>query len=151
MNIAPSIDEAILSHDLVCAAVLSGNRNFEARIHPNLKANFLASPPLVVAYALAGRMDVDLLNEPLGEGTNGPVYLHDIWPTPQEIDETIASSIDGDMFTRTYGDVFTGDERWRGLDVPAGDLFAWDPDSTYVRLPPWICCHSGPGSLLTLS
>jgi aconitate hydratase len=133
-----AIGEAVNEGDLVVCAVLSGNRNFEARIHGDVKANYLASPPLVVAYALAGRMDVDLVNEPLGEGTNGPVYLHDIWPTPQEIDETIASSIDGEMFARTYGDVFTGDERWRELDVPSGDLFAWDADSTYVRLPPYF-------------
>jgi aconitate hydratase len=136
--LADAIGEAINEGELVVCAVLSGNRNFEARIHGDVKANYLASPPLVVAYALAGRMDIDLLHEPLGEGTNGPVYLHDIWPTPQEIDETIASSIDGDMFTRTYGDVFTGDERWRDLDVPSGDLFAWDDDSTYVRLPPYF-------------
>jgi aconitate hydratase len=133
-----AIGEAVTEGDLVVCAVLSGNRNFEARIHGDVKANYLASPPLVVAYALAGRMDVDLLNEPLGEGTDGPVYLRDIWPTPQEIDETIASSIDGEMFTRTYGDVFTGDERWRELDVPSGDLFAWESDSTYVRQPPYF-------------
>ena len=133
-----AIGEAVNEGELVVCAVLSGNRNFEARIHSDVKANYLASPPLVVAYALAGRMDIDLLNEPLGEGTSGPVYLHDIWPTPQEIDETIASSIDGEMFSRTYGDVFTGDERWRGLDVPSGDLFAWEDESTYVRLPPYF-------------
>src|SRR4051794_1988492 len=133
-----AIGEAVSEGDLVVCAVLSGNRNFEARIHGDVKANYLASPPLVVAYALAGRMDIDLLNEPLGEGTDGPVFLRDIWPSAQEIDETIASSIDGDMFRRTYGDVFTGDERWAGLDTPTGDLFAWDPDSTYVRLPPYF-------------
>jgi aconitate hydratase len=103
-----------------------------------VKANYLASPPLVVAYALAGRMDVDLLNEPLGEGTDGPVYLRDLWPSPEEVDEVIASSIDGEMFRRTYGDVYTGDDRWRALDTPEGDLFAWDPGSTYVRLPPYF-------------
>jgi aconitate hydratase len=132
------IAEAVAEGDLVVVAVLSGNRNFEARIHGDVKANYLASPPLVVAYALAGRMDVDLLNEPLGEGDDGPVYLHDIWPTPEEIDETIAASIDGAMYTSAYGDVFTGDERWRGLDTPEGELFAWEPDSTYVRLPPYF-------------
>jgi aconitate hydratase len=136
--LSDAIGEAVNEGELVVCAVLSGNRNFEARIHGDVKANYLASPPLVVAYALAGRMDIDLLNEPLGEGKDGPVYLHDLWPTPQEIDETIASSIDGDMFTRTYGDVFTGDERWRGLDVPSGDLFAWEDASTYVRLPPYF-------------
>jgi aconitate hydratase len=133
-----AIGEAVTEGDLVVCAVLSGNRNFEARIHGDVKANYLASPPLVVAYALAGRMDIDLLNEPLGDGTDGPVYLRDIWPTASEVDSVIASSIDGEMFRSTYGDVFTGDERWRGLDVPSGELFAWDPDSTYVRQPPYF-------------
>jgi aconitate hydratase len=133
-----AIGEAVTEGDLVVCAVLSGNRNFEARIHSDVKANYLASPPLVVAYALAGRMDVDLLNEPIGEGNDGPVYLRDIWPTSAEIDETIANSIDGAMFKNAYADVFTGDERWRALDTPSGDLFAWDPGSTYVRLPPYF-------------
>jgi aconitate hydratase len=133
-----AIGEAVDEGDLVVCAVLSGNRNFEARIHGDVKANYLASPPLVVAYALAGRMDVDLLNEPLGEGHDGPVYLRDIWPSGEEVDAVIASSIDGDMFRRTYGDVFTGDDRWRGLDVPSGDLFGWDEQSTYVRQPPYF-------------
>jgi aconitate hydratase len=133
-----AIGEAIAEGDLVVCAVLSGNRNFEARIHSDVKANYLASPPLVVAYALAGRMDIDLLNEPIGEGDDGPVFLHDIWPTSAEIDATIAKSVDGAMFKDAYADVFTGDERWRALDTPAGDLFAWDPDSTYVRLPPYF-------------
>jgi aconitate hydratase len=133
-----AIGEAVTEGDLVVCAVLSGNRNFEARIHSDVKANYLASPPLVVAYALAGRMDIDLLNEPIGEGDDGPVYLHDIWPTAAEIDETIAGSVDGAMFKDAYADVFTGDERWHALDMPAGDLFAWDPDSTYVRLPPYF-------------
>jgi aconitate hydratase len=133
-----AIGEAVDEGDLVVCAVLSGNRNFEARIHGDVKANYLASPPLVVAYALAGRMDVDLLNEPLGEGHDGPVYLRDIWPSGEEIDAVIASSIDGDMFRRTYGDVFTGDHRWHDLDVPSGDLFSWDKQSTYVRQPPYF-------------
>jgi aconitate hydratase len=133
-----AIGEAVNDGDLVVCAVLSGNRNFEARIHGDVKANYLASPPLVVAYALAGRMDIDLLNEPIGEGDDGPVYLHDIWPTSAEIDATIASSIDGRMYRSAYGDVFTGDERWRALDTPEGELFAWEPDSTYVRLPPYF-------------
>jgi aconitate hydratase len=133
-----AIGEAIDEGDLVVCAVLSGNRNFEARIHGDVKANYLASPPLVVAYALAGRMDADLLNEPLGEGRDGPVYLRDIWPSGEEVDAVIASSIDGDMFRRTYGDVFTGDDRWRDLDVPSGDLFGWDEQSTYVRRPPYF-------------
>jgi aconitate hydratase len=133
-----AIGEAIAEGELVVCAVLSGNRNFEARIHSDVKANYLASPPLVVAYALAGRMDIDLLNEPIGEGNDGPVFLHDIWPTSAEIDATIAKSVDGAMFKDAYADVFTGDERWRALDTPSGDLFAWDPDSTYVRLPPYF-------------
>jgi aconitate hydratase len=129
-----AISEAVAEGDLVVCSVLSGNRNFEARIHPEVKANYLASPPLVVAYAIAGRMDIDLINEPL----DGDVYLHDIWPSPAEIQQVIAESVRGEMFTRTYGDVFTGDESWRELPEPEGDLFAWEPDSTYVRLPPYF-------------
>jgi aconitate hydratase len=129
-----AISEAVADGDLVVCSVLSGNRNFEARIHPEVKANYLASPPLVVAYAIAGRMDVDLVNEPL----DGDVYLHDIWPSPEEIQEVITQSVRGEMFTRTYADVFTGDESWRELPEPEGDLFAWDPESTYVRLPPYF-------------
>jgi aconitate hydratase len=128
------ISSAVGEGDLVVCSVLSGNRNFEARIHGEVKANYLASPPLVVAYALAGRMDIDLVSEPI----QGDVYLRDLWPTREEIDATIAGSVDGAMFTRTYADVYTGDERWRALDVPAGDLFAWEPDSTYVRRPPYF-------------
>jgi aconitate hydratase len=119
--------------------VLSGNRNFEARIHGEVKANYLASPPLVVAYALAGRMDVDLLNEPLGQGSDGEdVFLRDIWPSRDEIDRVIGESVQGSMFSSTYADVFTGDERWRDLETPEGELYAWDPESTYVRLPPYF-------------
>jgi aconitate hydratase len=133
------ISEAVAEGDLVVCSVLSGNRNFEARIHPEVKANYLASPPLVVAYALAGRMDVDLANEPLGQGSDGKdVYLHDIWPTAAEIEETIARAVHGEMFERTYADVFTGDPAWRELPVPEGDLFEWDPGSTYVRRPPYF-------------
>src|SRR5262245_11521603 len=128
------ISRAIADGDLVACAVLSGNRNFEARIHPEVKANYLASPPLVVAYALAGRMDLDLENEPLGQGDDGTdVFLRDVWPSAAEIEATIASSLHGDMFTTTYADVFTGDESWRSLPVPEGDLYAWDGASTYVR------------------
>jgi aconitate hydratase len=135
----PEISVAVGKGDLVVCAVLSGNRNFEARIHPEVKANYLASPPLVVAYALAGRMDLDLVSEPIGQdGEGNNVYLRDLWPSSREIDETIAASVQGEMFTRTYGDVFTGDETWRTLPVPEGDLFAWDPQSTYVRLPPYF-------------
>src|SRR6266508_2299137 len=134
-----AISDAIAEGDLVVCAVLSGNRNFEARIHSEVKANYLASPPLVVAYALAGRMDVDLINEPIGQDRDGnDVFLHDIWPSAEEIQKTIASSVRSEMFARTYADVFTGDDTWRSLPVPEGDLFAWDPDSTYVRQPPYF-------------
>jgi aconitate hydratase A / 2-methylisocitrate dehydratase len=128
------ISSAVADGELVVCSVLSGNRNFEARIHGEVKANYLASPPLVVAYALAGRMDVDLATEPI----EGDVYLRDIWPSREEIDATIAGSLEGSMFTSTYADVYTGDDRWSALDVPPGDLYAWDPDSTYVRLPPYF-------------
>ena len=133
------ISSGVAEGDLVVCAVLSGNRNFEARIHPEVKANYLASPPLVVAYALAGRMDVDLVTEPIGVGSDGEdVFLADIWPTPDEVRETVAGAIGEEMFRATYADVFTGDETWRSLPVPEGELFAWDPDSTYVRLPTYF-------------
>ena len=133
------ISEAVDQGDLVVCSVLSGNRNFEARIHPEVKANYLASPPLVVAYALAGRMDLDLIEEPIGVGSDGEdVYLRDLWPSAQEVHETIASAVQEEMFARTYADVFTGDERWRALPVPEGDLYEWDESSTYVRLPPYF-------------
>jgi aconitate hydratase len=134
-----AISAAIVEGDLVVCSVLSGNRNFEARIHPEVKANYLASPPLVVAYALAGRMDLDLVNEPIGQDRDGnDVYLRDLWPSSDEIQETISRAVRGDMFTRTYADVFTGDPAWRELPIPEGDLFAWDPQSTYVRQPPYF-------------
>ncbi|MFL5941802.1 MAG: aconitate hydratase AcnA [Gaiellaceae bacterium] len=133
------ISAAVAEGDHVVAAVLSGNRNFEARIHGEVKANYLASPPLVVAYALAGRMDLDLLNEPLGQGSDGEdVFLRDLWPSRDEIDEVVGASVQGEMFSSTYADVFTGDERWRALDTPEGELYEWDPESTYVRLPPYF-------------
>jgi aconitate hydratase len=133
------ISVAVAEGDLVVCSVLSGNRNFEARIHPEVKANYLASPPLVIAYALAGRMDVDLVNEPLGQGSDGEdVYLHDVWPSAAEIQETIARAVHGEMFERTYADVFTGDPAWRELPLPEGDLFDWDAGSTYVRRPPYF-------------
>src|SRR4029453_8812692 len=133
------ISAAVEEGSLVVCSVLSGNRNFEARIHPEVKANYLASPPLVVAYALAGRMDLDLTSEPLGQDRDGEdVFLADVWPTPEEVQETIASALQQEMFTRTYADVFTGDERWRGLETPEGELFDWDPDSPYVRRPPYF-------------
>jgi aconitate hydratase len=134
-----AISAAILAGDLVVCSVLSGNRNFEARIHPEVKANYLASPPLVVAYALAGRMDVDLISEPLGQDRDGnDVYLRDLWPSSDEVQETISRAVRGEMFTRTYADVFTGDPAWRELPIPEGDLFSWDPRSTYVRQPPYF-------------
>ena len=130
---------AVNEADLAAAAVLSGNRNFEGRINPDVKMNYLASPPLVVAYALAGSMDVDLLNDPLGTDHDGkPVYLHDIWPSPQEIEEVIDQAIASEMFTTDYADVFAGDERWQGLPTPEGDTFEWDAESTYVRKPPYF-------------
>jgi aconitate hydratase len=133
------ISKAVDDGGLVVCSVLSGNRNFEARIHPEVKANYLASPPLVVAYALAGRMDMDLATEPLGQDHDGDdVFLADIWPSAEEIQETITGSIRDEMFRKTYADVFTGDPAWRELPVPEGDLFAWDPDSTYVRRPPYF-------------
>jgi aconitate hydratase len=133
------VSKAIADGDLVACAVLSGNRNFEARVHPEVKANYLASPPLVVAYALAGRMDVDLTTEPLGHDANGdPVYLSDLWPSPEEVRETVEGSIGREMFEQTYADVYTGDPEWRELEIPSGDLYAWNDDSTYVRRPPYF-------------
>jgi aconitate hydratase len=130
------IDHAVDEGHLAVAAVLSGNRNFEARVHNKVRSNYLASPPLVVAYALAGRTDVDLYNEPLGTGSDGqPVFLRDVWPTQQEVMDVIESSIQEGMFRREYADVFKGDERWAGLAAPAGQRFAWDEHSTYVRKP----------------
>jgi aconitate hydratase A / 2-methylisocitrate dehydratase len=135
----PEVSAAVNDGDLAVTAVLSGNRNFEGRINPDVKMNYLASPPLVVAYALAGSMDVDLLTEPLGQDTNGhDVLLADIWPTAAEVEDVIASSITSDMFTTDYADVFAGDEQWRSLPTPEGDTFDWDPQSTYVRKPPYF-------------
>ncbi|GLV50706.1 aconitate hydratase [Thermobispora bispora] len=135
----PEISAAIQSADLAVTAVLSGNRNFEGRINPDVKMNYLASPPLVVAYALAGTMDIDFENEPIGTGSDGkPVYLRDIWPTPEQISAVVSESISQDLFVRDYADVFKGDERWQSLPVPTGDTFSWDPDSTYVRKAPYF-------------
>ena len=135
----PAVSAAIAGGDLAVCSVLSGNRNFEGRIHPETKLNYLASPPLVVAYALAGTMDTDLTTDPLGTGSDGqPVWLRDIWPSQAEIGEVIASCLRPDMYTREYAEVFAGDERWRSLPVPAGDMFAWDRSSTYVRRPPFF-------------
>jgi aconitate hydratase len=141
-NSGPLQDEisaGVQESDLAVVSVLSGNRNFEGRINPDIKMNYLASPPLVVAYALAGSMDLDIVKEPIGTGSDGlPVYLADIWPSPQEIQETIASSITSEMFTNDYADVFAGDDRWRSLPTPTGNTFEWASDSTYVRKPPYF-------------
>jgi aconitate hydratase len=132
------IRAAIHEGDLVACSVLSGNRNFEGRISPDIRANYLASPPLVVAYALAGRIDIDLYSEPLGEGTDGPVFLQDIWPDEAEVARVVGESLHSEMFSTEYGAVFDGDERWNGMDVPEGDTYAWNPESTYVKLPPFF-------------
>ncbi|GAC1435061.1 MAG: aconitate hydratase AcnA [Solirubrobacteraceae bacterium] len=134
-----AVSQAVNEHDLAVVSVLSGNRNFEGRINADVKMNYLASPPLCVAYALAGTMDIDLVADPLGEDRAGePVYLRDIWPTEQEVAETVEHAVQSDMFRRSYGEVYDGDERWRSLTVPEGDRFAWEPDSTYVRKPPFF-------------
>jgi aconitase A len=135
----PEISAAIKSGDLIGCAVLSGNRNFEGRVHPEVRMNFLASPPLVVAYALAGTLDIDLEHAPLAVNAKGkPVYLADVWPEPKEVAEYAQRYLDADMFRRNYGSVFDGDERWRGIRVPAGKIYAWDPKSTYVKNPPYF-------------
>jgi aconitate hydratase len=133
------ISEVVSAEDLAVVSVLSGNRNFEGRINPDVKMNYLASPPLCVAYALAGTMDIDLYDEPLGEDHHGePVYLKDIWPTAAEVAATVEEAVQSDMFRKSYGEVFDGDERWNSLSVPTGDSFAWADDSTYVRRPPFF-------------
>jgi aconitate hydratase len=133
------ISKAIKDNNLVAVSVLSGNRNFEGRINPLCRANYLASPPLVVAYALAGRMDFDMVNEPLGTDKAGkPVYLREIWPAPAEVEATMRSSVTSEMFRKEYGDVFTGDAQWRALPVPEGDRYAWDEKSTYIKHPPYF-------------
>ena len=137
--LSPEISEAIAEKDLAVTAVLSGNRNFEGRINPDVKMNYLASPPLVIAYALAGTMDFDFENDPLGQDADGQdVYLRDIWPNPTEVEQVIAESISQEMFQEDYKDVFTGDERWRSLETPEGATFDWDSESTYVRKPPYF-------------
>ena len=134
-----AISKAVNAADLGVVSVLSGNRNFEGRINPDVKMNYLASPPLVVAYALAGTMDLDITTEPLATDPSGePVYLRDIWPTTAEIEEVTAEAVVAEMFTKDYADVFAGDARWQSLPTPTGDTFAWDPDSTYVRRPPYF-------------
>jgi aconitate hydratase len=137
--IIPEVSEAVNQNDLAVVSVLSGNRNFEGRINPDVKMNYLASPPLVVAYAIAGSMDVDITSEPLGQGSDGnDVFLRDIWPSSQEIQQVVDSAVASEMFSRDYADVFTGDERWQNLPTPTGSTFEWDPDSTYVRKPPYF-------------
>ena len=134
-----AIGAAIKDNNLVAVAVLSGNRNFEGRIHPLVRANYLASPPLVVAYALAGRMDMDLTTESLGSDSSGkPVYLRDIWPTPQEIESTVRDSVTSEMYAKEYANVFEGDAHWKSMPVPEGDLYKWDPKSTYIKQPPFF-------------
>jgi aconitate hydratase len=133
------ISAAVGEGDLAVVSVLSGNRNFEGRINPDVKMNYLASPPLCVAYALAGSMDLDIVADPIGQDESGnDVYLRDIWPSEREVAETIGEAVRADMFRRSYGEVFEGDERWNSLEVPEGERFAWEPDSTYVRLPPYF-------------
>jgi aconitate hydratase len=142
------IEGAIDNGHLAVAAVLSGNRNFEARVHNKVRSNYLASPPLVVAYALAGTTEIDLMNEPLGEGTDGPVYLRDVWPTQRAVQETIAASVHRRMFESEYADVFRGDDRWAAVEGGTGERFGWDPESTYVRRPPYFeALPREPGSL----
>jgi aconitate hydratase len=134
-----AIGKAVKDNNLVAVSVLSGNRNFEGRINPLCRANYLASPPLVVAYALAGRMDIDIVNESLGDDKSGkPVYLRDIWPTPAEVESTMRSSVTSEMFRHQYSDVFAGDEHWKALPIPEGDLYAWDDKSTYIKNPPYF-------------
>ncbi|MGZ4592512.1 MAG: aconitate hydratase [Actinomycetes bacterium] len=137
--IIPAVSEAVNANDLAVVSVLSGNRNFEGRINPDVKMNYLASPPLVVAYALAGSMDIDITSDALGKDSDGnDVFLLDIWPTSQEIQEVVDSAVASEMFSRDYADVFTGDERWQNLPTPTGNTFEWDPKSTYVRKPPYF-------------
>jgi len=141
-NSGPLPDEVaaeVESRNLVVCSVLSGNRNFEGRIQQQVRANYLASPPLVVAYALAGRMTIDLTTEPLGiDKAGAPVYLRELWPTEREIQDTMLSAVTSEMFRKEYADVFSGDERWKTLEVPTGNRFAWEPDSTYIRNPPFF-------------
>src|SRR6185503_6050356 len=137
--LSEEISAVVNDNDLTVVSVLSGNRNFEGRINPDVKMNYLASPPLVIAYALAGTMDFDFAQQPLGEGADGePVFLQDIWPSAAEVQSVIDGAINEDMFTKGYSDVFAGDERWRSLPTPEGSTFAWDPESTYVRKPPYF-------------
>ncbi len=133
------IDKAVREHELVVCSVLSGNRNFEGRIHPEVRTNYLASPPLVVAYAIAGRMDIDLINEPLGEDPNGKeIFLKDIWPDAHELHDFIRDTVTSEMYATNYASVFEGDDRWKSMDTPTGEMFDWSNDSTYVQNPPYF-------------
>jgi aconitate hydratase len=133
------IEKAIRENDIVAVSVLSGNRNFEGRVHAHVKMNYLASPPLVVAYALAGHMNVNLTTDPLGQDKHGkPVYLKDIWPSSHEIQQVILANVTSEMFRKSYSSVFQGDERWTSIDSPEGEMFAWDDDSTYIQNPPYF-------------
>ncbi len=137
--LAEPVAQAIEDNDIAGVAVLCGNRNFEGRIHPLARASYLASPPLVVAFALAGRIDIDLTTEPIGIDRDGkPVMLAELWPTAQEVAGVVLTAVSGDVFRRNYASVFDGDDRWSALPVPAGDRYAWDPDSTYVARPPFL-------------
>src|SRR5262249_11452290 len=134
-----SIGLAIKENNLVAVAVLSGNRNFEGRVHPLVRANYLASPPLVVAYALAGRMDMDLTSEPLGTDKAGkPGYLREIWPSAQEVEAAVRSGVSTEQYRKEYSAVFEGDARWKAMPVPAGDLYQWNSESTYIKMPPYF-------------
>ena len=135
----PEISDAVKAGDVIATSVLSGNRNFEGRVHPEVKMNFLASPPLVVAYALAGTMDVDLNREPIGTGSDGkPVFLKDIWPSSQDVQQAVAASVTSGMFKQGYASVFAGDENWNAIQVPQGEVYKWEANSTYVRNPPYF-------------
>jgi len=135
----PEISEGVRAGDVIATSVLSGNRNFEGRVHPEVKMNFLASPPLVVAYALAGSMDIDMNSEPIGTGSDGkPVYLKDVWPSALEVQQTVAASVNSGMFKKGYASVFAGDDNWKAIQVPQGEVYRWEPTSTYVRNPPYF-------------
>jgi aconitate hydratase len=144
------VAQAVKKENLTVAAVLSGNRNFEGRVNPQVKANYLASPPLVVAYALAGRVDIDLQNDPLGLDKNGqPVYLREIWPTTEEIESTIRAALAPGMFAKEYGEVFEGDAQWKSIRIPTGQIYTWDEKSTYIKKPPYFDNMVDPATSVT--
>src|SRR5690606_24790519 len=133
------VSRGIAENDLAVASVLSGNRNFEGRVHPEVKMNYLASPPLVVAFAIAGTVDIDLTTQPLGKGSDGQdVYLRDIWPSNKESGDLIAATVGPEMFAKNYADVFKGDSRWAEIESPEGESYAWNSDSTYIKHPPYF-------------